>query len=659
MGTDHLQAVLAEPATMVCPESFPEVCSRPADNGLMPSRFLWWAIWFGLLTGMAEVGMYALNKFVLGDIVPHSWHVIWMAPLANLILFLVPGIFFWVAARWWPKRSSTRVAMFVFGFLAFANTIVHVSSIHYVAKQLLAAGLASALVRMVGRHPEALHALVSRSTRWLALLVVASAGIVPCWERLAEEWTIAGLPPAAADAPNVLLITLDTVRAANLSLYGYHRRTTPNLERLARSGVCFERALSTAPWTLPSHCSMFLGRYPHELSADWTQPLDGAYPTLAEVLAANGYETAGFVANAHYCCRGTGLARGFAHYEDHPISPGQLVLTCGATRRLQCNHRLRNLLCYHELLDRIPAATVNADFLHWLSRPRQRPFFAFLNYFDAHAPYYPPAPFDTQFGPGRPPEGPLGWPKGERGMKDMRGAGGAMTAQEVQTELDAYDGALAYIDHQLGLLLAELEKRGLLHNTLVIITADHGEQFGEHGLLSHSSSVYLPVLHVPLVILHPSKAPLNKRVHEAVTLRDIPATVMDLLDLKDKFPGRSLRRFFDPTQGFVQSGKEVQFSAADHQGGCCACDGPSRIISEVSGPNDRTLPPWYPFFRGPLHSLVEGTLHYIRDSNGHEELYDFSADPLEQHDLATRPEHREVLEQFRKALKSVLSKPEA
>ena len=117
----------------------------------------------------------------------------------------------------------------------------------------------------------------------------------------------------------MLLIVWDTVRAGNLSLHGYGRPTTPNLDRLARRGVRFDLAFSTSSWTLPSHASLFTGRWPHELGVDWKSPLRDDVPTLAEYLASHGYDTAGFAANLDYCTRETGLARGFAHYEDFPI----------------------------------------------------------------------------------------------------------------------------------------------------------------------------------------------------------------------------------------------------------------------------------------------------------------------------------------------------
>src|SRR5262249_43485980 len=135
-----------------------------------------------------------------------------------------------------------------------------------------------------------------------------------------EHRRTAALPPPAPAARNVLLLVWDTVRAQNLSLHGYSRRTTPNLQRLAARGVQFRHAFATAPWTLPSHASLFTGRWPHELSANWKTPLDEQVPTLAGRLSSRGYDTAGFVANLDFCSRETGLGRGFVHYEDYPLS---------------------------------------------------------------------------------------------------------------------------------------------------------------------------------------------------------------------------------------------------------------------------------------------------------------------------------------------------
>src|SRR5690606_5011786 len=150
------------------------------------------------------------------------------------------------------------------------------------------------------------------------ILLLAWAAIVPGWRRLREARALADLPPAAAGVPNVLVIIWDAARALDISLYGYGRETTPELARLAARGATFERAFSTASWSLPSHGSIFTGRYPHEMTAGRTAPLGERFPTLGEVFSANGYVTGGFTGNLFYGAADFGIARGFAWYDDRP-----------------------------------------------------------------------------------------------------------------------------------------------------------------------------------------------------------------------------------------------------------------------------------------------------------------------------------------------------
>src|SRR6202040_2713559 len=208
--------------------------------------------------------------------------------------------------------------------------------------------------------------------------------------------------------------------------------------RLAKTGVRFEHVISTAPWTLPSHASMFTGRYPHELSVQWHAPLDSTYPTLAEVLAARGYLTAGFVANTVYCSSESGLNRGFAHYEDFTVSAKQILPNSSLVEKIADHDTVRRIGFSEESFGRKTAERINSDVLNWLAhKDPQRPFFAFLNYFDAHAPYAPPKPFDSQFGSRQPSSNPRVKPSEK------------WSQSEVQAELDAHDGAIAYLDQQL------------------------------------------------------------------------------------------------------------------------------------------------------------------------------------------------------------------
>ena len=148
-----------------------------------------------------------------------------------------------------------------------------------------------------------------RTLPLLVVLVAALAMTESSWLGRIGPTTAAGT--ARDGAPNVVLITMDTVRAQSLSVYGYERETTPRLAELAARGVKFERVFTTAPWTLPTHASLFTGRFPHELSVSWLEPLDSEWPTLADALHGEGYETAAFVANLNYCGYESGLDRGF------------------------------------------------------------------------------------------------------------------------------------------------------------------------------------------------------------------------------------------------------------------------------------------------------------------------------------------------------------
>jgi arylsulfatase A-like enzyme len=632
---------------------------------LQPATYLLLAMWFGLVIGLGEAAAMVLKTFCLHTDLWFNPDLIWMAPLADVCILTIPGLILAFVAWRWPEFVSLRIATLVLAFAGFRSVLLLFPRLHILAAVLLSAGLAVQTARVIAEHPSAFHRLVRYTMRWPQMLpklgkihgaqskgkstsadtllsrreflvgsgatIAALAAGVHGWEKLLEQRTLSSLPPSRPNAPNVLLVVLDTVRAQSCSLYGYNRPTTPQLERLANGGVCFERAISTSPWTLPSHASMFTSRFPHELSADREMPLDDTYRTLAEALSDHGYVTAGFVANVVYCNRGYGLQRGFAHYEDYPVSLGQTVLSSSLGRTMAINDRLRNMLGYHETLNRKTAAAVNAAFLRWLSRQDSRPFFAFLNYFDAHEPYLPPPPFDVMFGPRR-PRGDF-WH-----MPDFAGHCDKwlMSPEEIQVELDAYEGAIASIDHQLGLLFDELDRLGALQNTLVIITSDHGEEFGEHGVFDHGHSLYLPSLHVPLLILFPSRVPAGWRVREPASLRDLPATVVDLLELGggSHFAGETLARHWQEA----------------NRTGSPAANG---LLSEVNR-GSAARQEWYPIAKGDMKSLLDERYHYVHNGDGSEELYDFPNDPWEQRDLARSPECRPVLERFKESLDAML-----
>ena len=280
------------------------------------------------------------------------------------------------------------------------------------------------------------------------------------------------LPPPGS--PNVLLIVMDTVAAGHLSLHGYDRATSTTLVELAERGIRFDSARAASSWTLPSHATMFTGRWLHELSVGWLTPLDRAHPTLAEFLGDRGYATAGFVANTWYCAADSGLARGFTHYQDF-IFPELTALKTAVlvSRALEGFQAIvyftedwlesAGLLPYVERLwraldtDRKGAAAVNRELLDWLSqRPQpERPFFAFLNYFDAHYPYQLPPGRLHRFGvePTDNYQRILIQHWWELDKTTLSPEGVAFAA-------DAYDDCIADLDEQLGKLVDELDRAG-------------------------------------------------------------------------------------------------------------------------------------------------------------------------------------------------------
>jgi choline-sulfatase len=289
---------------------------------------------------------------------------------------------------------------------------------------------------------------------------------------------------AANPGSNVLLITLDTTRADHMGYAGYVSARTPNLDRLAAEGVRCEAAYSPVPLTLPSHCTMLSGLYPpaHGVRNNGNYFLPEAVLTLAEMLGRRGYHTSAFVSSFILDSR-FGLNQGFAVYDDD--------FAGGAAKTYQSE---RN------------AADVFAAFSAWLAGYDGGKFFSWVHFFDPHAPYDPPEPYRSAFA-------------------------------------DApYDGEIAYVDHYVGEIIALLEEKRLLKNTLVVIAGDHGEAFGEHGERGHQVFCYEENLRVPLIFRATGSLPEGMRLGQKTCLVDITPTILDLLQLPvpPTIQGRSL-----------------------------------------------------------------------------------------------------------------------
>ncbi|HNT34791.1 MAG TPA: sulfatase-like hydrolase/transferase, partial [bacterium] len=295
---------------------------------------------------------------------------------------------------------------------------------------------------------------------------------------------------AAKTAPNVLLITLDTVRADRLGCYGYGDIKTPNIDQLAREGILFEKAYCQVPITLPSHASILTGLYPpnHGIRLNGPYLLPSDVPTVSSLLQEKGYRTGAFV-SASVLLSQFGMSRGFDIYDDEILSASTAYMP---ERR---------------------AAVTGQRAVNWLKSSSMDSFFLWVHFFDPHMPYDPPEPFRSQY------------------------------------EANPYDGEIAYVDSVLGKVLGALEETGERDNTLIILTADHGEGLGEHEETTHSLFVYDGTVRVPLILVLPKNQVKDSspwkpgtRVSQVVETVDIVPTVLDVLGMKTalRFDGKSL-----------------------------------------------------------------------------------------------------------------------
>jgi arylsulfatase A-like enzyme len=612
---------------------------RPARREclLTPSAAILLAISFGLCAGYLDLFLMLFRKLWWDDewIYRRGRDFAWTVPTGHVVLLLVAAMMVAAGCRLRPRTVSLRAGAWLFATLAVWAALLRLP-LHGASTLLLAIGLGrpiSALVATRGWSPRTVRYALAALLGVLAVLAALSSGR----QVLQEHLAVAGLPPPPGAARNVVLIVWDTVRAYDLSAYGYARNTTPNLARWARAGVRYSRALAPAPWTYPSHSCFFTGQWPFQLNSQWKFQLDTPDPTLAEYLASRGYQTAGFSANTNCCNFETGLARGFAHFEDFPLTPRSLVGRTVPGRWILANVLYHGF--YHDNkwinLQSRGAWGTNDAFFNWLrGRRPDRPFFAFLNYFDAHAPYIPPPGYVGRSGIRPKPPRDYEFLLGIMATDDK-----PIMKRNVQMARDCYDDCITFLDDQLGRLLDELKRQALLDNTIVIITSDHGEAFGDHGRFGHSKGLNFDEVGVPLVILSPS-APAGRVVDAPVSLRDLPATVVEQLGLSadSPFPGRSLAAYWH-----AESGQAPQAIA-------------TAALSEAADATALQPQPQHGHGQSALQfSLVASGHHYMRNVNGAELLYDLERDPFERVNLMDSPSGEQVVEVFRKKLLDALT----
>ncbi len=353
------------------------------------------------------------------------------------------------------------------------------------------------------------------------------------------------VPPSKSTVlrPNLLFISIDTLRADALSCYGNELPTSPNVDSLAQNGVLFEQATSTTSWTLPAHISMLTGLNisAHGICDErlWGAvglpggppqlPLRGEY--ISEPLLRAGYRTAGYF-TWEYLDADFGFGQGFEEW----TRVGNTVWSDAALKakykELVKANKVAELKEWASLSPEqfdYQAPTTDAVVdrgLAWLDTVEGEPFFLFLHLFDVHDEYLAPEPFATQFDPLY--TGPV---DGTEVSSDKSQVNHEMPARDLENLRARYLGEVAWVDSQIGRLLSELERRGLRENTLIVLTSDHGEEFFEHGHKTHRSQLYPETVHVPLIFSWPGHLDVGRRVKSPAGIVDIAPTISSLLNV--------------------------------------------------------------------------------------------------------------------------------
>jgi arylsulfatase A-like enzyme len=440
-----------------------------------------------------------------------------------------------------------------------------------------------------------------------AALAIGGWGVFP---RTAPLEDPAPSIPAARNAPDVILVSLDTTRADHLSTYGYSRETSPNLTALARDALQFTHAYSSADWTVPGHASMLTGMYPSRHGAHTgaapmagspvrrprhVVPLGADKPTMAALLRARGYRTGAFVANFAALYRSLGFGQGFDHYDDAPaVVPNPVPHVVRLVQRFRPTFMKRPFRSAQEIV---------STALAWLDGgPSDRPVFLFLNFLEPHHWMMPPAPFD-------------------RWAREVPGADGfarrTLFTHQLPVHLApaerafvaaAYDGQIALMDTALRALRAGLQARGRYENALVIVTADHGELLGEHDEVGHGGRMlYDGVLRIPMVVKLPGPDRPRGAFDGPVQLVDVLPTVLQALAAPIP-PG-------------------VQGEPLPHVG--------HEIVAEEHV-NPELVRHYGAVYDRAIRAIYDGPWKLIETSTGERLLFDLAHDPVEDENLVGR-----------------------
>jgi arylsulfatase A-like enzyme len=458
---------------------------------------------------------------------------------------------------------------------------------------------------------------------------------------------------SAARAPNIVTVVMDTVRAREIVRLDRRDTTFPAIDRLAREGTEYTQAFAAAPWTLPSHASLFTGTYPSKHGAHaGHKHLDDDLPTLAEVFSANGYETVA-VSNNTWISEEFGFARGFEtlyktwQYLQRDTDLGSVARTSegratvrALAERLTDGNPVVNAAnaLYGKFLRKRSddgARRTNEWISEWLSeRERSRPYFLFANYLEPHLQYDPPQEIAERFLPSGTsydeamaiPQDAWGYIAGEVNLDE----------QDFEILRALYRAEIAYLDRRIGELRRLLEAAGEWENTIFVVTSDHGENIGEHGLMDHQYSLYDTLLHVPLIIsggaVGKSAFSGGNKIDDLVQLTDLAPTLLDAAGIdapmaRTEFQGRS----FHP----LATTEPREFVVGEYMAPQPSMDALETRVGSLSSAISR--------YDRSLRAIRTEEDKLIRGSDGSREVYALSDDQAESYNISDEPERADAL----------------
>jgi arylsulfatase A-like enzyme len=539
------------------------------------SRILGVYLLFGLAVGV----LAALAGAVAGALSGKSWGADRIGPIYAALF--AGALFFMHGVRHYSRYRFERVA-------------VSVDAVKYLAALCLLVAAGVLLSRFAERR-RVLGRMGARAGRIAAAACVVIVLGVQGFASRRENRVPRGAGGAAAEGPNVVLILLDALRADHLSAYGYARETTPTIDALAKEGVLFRNARSHGNRTIISVPTIFTSLYPSFHGTvgrgATVRPLAEEHTTIAEVFRAKGYATVGLMSNV-YLKKGYGLGQGFDTVE--PFYADRYLLGLyKLLRHLGVVERPRYATALHP-----DAQEVTDRGVRRLRSLEGRPFFLYAHYMDTHHPYAPPPPYDTMFGSGGAAPPPLDLFR--KTTRVLRGsAGEALSAADIAKLKDYYDGSIRYADGEIARLVAAARRASRDRDLVVVVTADHGDEFYEHGRFHHENLLIEELIRVPLVFWSADGFARGAKVESPVRHIDLLPTFSDLIgaEVPAAAEGRSLVPML---RGGIDTVQAESFAEGDY---CASLN------------------------RGDWKMVVV-------DSTGEFRLYNLAEDPHERNDLA-------------------------